>query len=54
MKYMPTQAVVASTFARAFYVTGKDDYKRLAVKAIRATPLPIEAGGALYAIGRWL
>jgi hypothetical protein len=49
-----TQAVVASTFARAFYLTGKDDYKRLAVKAIRATLLPIEAGGALYAKGRWL
>jgi len=49
-----TQAVVASTFARAFYLTGKDDYKRLAVKAIRATLLPIEAGGALYAKDRWL
>jgi hypothetical protein len=49
-----TQGVVASTFARAFYLTGRHDYKRLAVKAIRITLLPIEAGGALYANGRWL
>jgi hypothetical protein len=49
-----TQAVVASAFARAFYLTGKDDYKCLVVKAIQATLLPIEADSALYAKGCWL
>jgi hypothetical protein len=43
-----TQTVVASAFARAFYLTDKDDYKRLVAKAIQATLLPIEGGGALY------
>ena len=42
------QGVIASLFARAFYLTGNDYYRKMCVKTIEGMLLPIEQGGALH------